>query len=145
LSLKYQWSTAFEELNSSTDGPLKLISIKSFKVCAVIDDLKSFLTIFILLNPRSQATVDARITETVDINFANRGNLSRLARTLFKSSLNFLPLPKTLNSYHSLKMVHFMFSSQSSYWAMQVALENVVSMISFPLPQNVEVPFPLAR
>jgi hypothetical protein len=38
-----------------------------------------------------------------------------------------------------------MFSSQSSYWAMQVALENVAAAILFPLLQNFEVPFPLAR
>jgi hypothetical protein len=76
LALKYQWSIAFEALTSYTDGPFKLISIKSFKLCAITDDLKLFLITFILLNPCSQTTVDARITETVDINFPNRGYLS---------------------------------------------------------------------
>jgi hypothetical protein len=66
LALKYQWSTAFKGFTSSTDGPLKLISIKPFKLCGV-DDLKLFLTIVILLNPHSQATVDAGITESMDI------------------------------------------------------------------------------
>jgi hypothetical protein len=83
LALKYQLFTAFEGLNSSTDGPFKLVSIKPFKLYAVVD-LKLFLITFILLNPHSQVTVDARITETMGINFGNRGNLSPLARTLFK-------------------------------------------------------------
>jgi hypothetical protein len=65
--VKYQWSIAFEGLTTFTDGPFKLISIKSFKLCAVIDDLKLFLITFILLNPHSQATVDTGITETMDI------------------------------------------------------------------------------
>jgi hypothetical protein len=62
LALKYQWSTDVQGLNSSTDGPFTLTSIKSFKLCAVINGLNLFVVAFILLNPLSQATVDTSNT-----------------------------------------------------------------------------------
>jgi hypothetical protein len=73
-----------------------------------------FLIKLIFLNPLSQKVVETENTDTVESKFPNTGNWSLLDNTLFKTSLDLIPLPRTSNLYHLLRILHLKVSKSVS-------------------------------